>query len=148
MVGIVASRLKERFHRPVIAFAPAGDGTLKGSGRSITGLHLRDVLERLDSQHPGLILKFGGHAMAAGLSLAEEQFPRFRDCFAQLVTEWLDDDALQGVIGQMANWALNTSMSTRQKCSEMPALGGKVFLNQCLMVNLNSCNSDWSGKNT
>lgn len=98
VVGIVASRLKERFHRPVIAFAPAGDGTLKGSGRSINGLHLRDVLERLDSQHPGLILKFGGHAMAAGLSLAEEQFPRFRDCFAQLVTEWLDDDALQGVI--------------------------------------------------
>lgn len=98
VVGIVASRLKERFHRPVIAFAPAGDGTLKGSGRSITGLHLRDVLERLDSQHPGLILKFGGHAMAAGLSLAEEQFPRFRDCFAQLVTEWLDNDALQGVI--------------------------------------------------
>ncbi|MBT0730316.1 single-stranded-DNA-specific exonuclease RecJ [Rosenbergiella nectarea] len=98
VVGIVASRLKERFHRPVIAFAPAGDGTLKGSGRSITGLHLRDVLERLDSQHPGLILKFGGHAMAAGLSLAEEQFPRFRDYFAQLVTEWLDSDALQGVI--------------------------------------------------
>ncbi|WP_277756194.1 single-stranded-DNA-specific exonuclease RecJ [Rosenbergiella epipactidis] len=98
VVGIVASRLKERFHRPVIAFAPAGDGTLKGSGRSITGLHLRDVLERLDSQYPGLILKFGGHAMAAGLSLAEEQFPRFRDCFAQLVTEWLDNDALQGVI--------------------------------------------------
>ncbi|WP_241569954.1 single-stranded-DNA-specific exonuclease RecJ [Rosenbergiella collisarenosi] len=98
VVGIVASRLKERFHRPVIAFAPAGDGTLKGSGRSIAGLHLRDVLERLDSQNPGLILKFGGHAMAAGLSLAEEQFPRFRDCFAQLVTDWLNQDALQGVV--------------------------------------------------
>ena len=110
VVGIVASRLKERFHRPVIAFAPAGDGTLKGSGRSIAGLHLRDVLERLDSLHPGLILKFGGHAMAAGLSLAAENFDRFRDAFAQLVTQWLDKDALQGILwsdGELAAQQLN-----------------------------------------
>ncbi|MBT0727846.1 single-stranded-DNA-specific exonuclease RecJ [Rosenbergiella australiborealis] len=98
VVGIVASRLKERFHRPVIAFAPAGEGILKGSGRSIAGLHLRDVLERLDSQQPGLLLKFGGHAMAAGLSLSEQNFPLFRDSFAQLVNEWLDQDALKGVL--------------------------------------------------
>lgn len=98
VVGIVASRLKERFHRPVIAFAPAGDGTLKGSGRSINGLHLRDVLERLDSLYPGLILKFGGHAMAAGLSLNEADFPRFRQYFATLVNQWLDKQALQGII--------------------------------------------------
>ncbi|MGQ7190776.1 DHHA1 domain-containing protein, partial [Escherichia sp. HC-CC] len=69
VVGILASRIKERFHRPVIAFAPAGDGTLKGSGRSIQGLHMRDALERLDTLYPGMMLKFGGHAMAAGLSL-------------------------------------------------------------------------------
>ncbi len=64
--GILASRIKERFHRPVIAFAPAGEGILKGSGRSVAGLHLRDLLERLDTLYPGMILKFGGHAMAAG----------------------------------------------------------------------------------
>ena len=98
VVGILASRLKERFHRPVIAFAPAGDGTLKGSGRSIAGLHLRDALERLDTLNPGLILKFGGHAMAAGLSLEEAKFAQFSARFSELVGEWLDADALQGVI--------------------------------------------------
>ncbi|MDU3816972.1 MAG: single-stranded-DNA-specific exonuclease RecJ [Pantoea sp.] len=98
VVGILASRLKERFHRPVIAFAPAGDGTLKGSGRSVAGLHLRDVLERLDTLNPGLILKFGGHAMAAGLSLEEAKFEQFSTLFSALVGEWLDADALQGVI--------------------------------------------------
>jgi single-stranded-DNA-specific exonuclease len=98
VVGILASRLKERFHRPVIAFAPAGDGTLKGSGRSIAGLHLRDALERLDTLNPGLILKFGGHAMAAGLSLEEAKFEQFSARFSELVGEKLDAEALQGVI--------------------------------------------------
>ena len=98
VVGILASRLKERFHRPVIAFAPAGDGTLKGSGRSVAGLHRRDALERLDTLNPGLILKFGGHAMAAGLSLEEAKFEQFSTLFSALVGEWLDADALQGVI--------------------------------------------------
>ncbi|ADP11489.1 ssDNA exonuclease RecJ [Erwinia sp. Ejp617] len=98
VVGILASRLKERFHRPVIAFAPAGDGMLKGSGRSITGLHMRDVLERLDTLHPGLIVKFGGHAMAAGLSLEEAKFDEFRQRFADLVGDWLDAESLQGVV--------------------------------------------------
>lgn len=98
VVGILASRLKERFHRPVIAFAPAGGGTLKGSGRSIAGLHLRDALERLDTLNPGLIIKFGGHAMAAGLSLEEANFERFRQCFADLVGDWLDAESLQGAI--------------------------------------------------
>lgn len=98
VVGIVASRLKERFYRPVFAFAPAGDGTLKGSGRSVSGLHLRDVLERLDTLHPGLILKFGGHAMAAGLSLNEDQFDNFREAFAEIAGQWLDASQLQGVV--------------------------------------------------
>lgn len=98
VVGILASRIKERFHRPVIAFAPAGDGTLKGSGRSIQGLHMRDVLERLDTLYPDMILKFGGHAMAAGLSLEEEQFERFQQRFGELVTEWLDPALLQGEV--------------------------------------------------
>lgn len=98
VVGILASRIKERFYRPVIAFAPAGDGILKGSGRSIHGLHMRDALERIDSQNPGLIMTFGGHAMAAGLSLEESRFDEFRQRFAELVGEWLDASQLEGVI--------------------------------------------------
>lgn len=98
VVGILASRIKERFHRPVITFAPAGDGTLKGSGRSVQGLHMRDALERLDTLYPGMMLKFGGHAMAAGLSLEEARFDEFRQRFGALVGEWLDPALLQGEI--------------------------------------------------
>lgn len=98
VVGILASRIKERFHRPVVAFAPAGDGILKGSGRSIAGLHLRDALERLDTLYPGMMLKFGGHAMAAGLSLVESRFDEFRQRFGELVGEWLDASHLEGII--------------------------------------------------
>lgn len=98
VVGILASRIKERFHRPVIAFAPAGDGILKGSGRSVLGLHMRDALERLDMLNPGLMMKFGGHAMAAGLSLEEAKFDEFRQRFGELVGEWLDPAMLEGVI--------------------------------------------------
>ena len=96
VVGILASRIKERVHRPVIA--PAGNGQLKGSGRSIQGLHMRDALERLDTLYPGLMLKFGGHAMAAGLSLEEARFDEFQRYFGELVTEWLDPALLQGEI--------------------------------------------------
>ncbi len=98
VVGILASRIKERFHRPVIAFAPAGDSTLKGSGRSIQGLHMRDALERLDTLYPDLMIKFGGHAMAAGLSLEEHKFEQFQQRFGELVTEWLDPALLQGEV--------------------------------------------------
>ncbi|EDW2927379.1 single-stranded-DNA-specific exonuclease RecJ [Salmonella enterica subsp. enterica serovar Kentucky] len=98
VVGILASRIKERFHRPVIAFAPAGDGTLKGSGRSIQGLHMRDALERLDTLYPDLMIKFGGHAMAAGLSLEEHKFEQFQQRFGELVMEWLDPALLQGEV--------------------------------------------------
>ncbi|MFT8209592.1 MAG: single-stranded-DNA-specific exonuclease RecJ [Symbiopectobacterium sp.] len=110
VVGILASRLKERFHRPVIAFAPAGEGVLKGSGRSIPGLHLRDALERLDTRYPGLMVKFGGHAMAAGLSLEEHKFDTFRERFGELVGEWLDESHLEGVIwsdGELIQTELN-----------------------------------------
>lgn len=98
VVGILASRLKERFNRPVIAFAPAGEGLLKGSGRSIQGLHMRDALERLDTLYPGMMIKFGGHAMAAGLSLEVARFDEFQQRFGALVTEWLDPALLQGEI--------------------------------------------------
>lgn len=98
VVGIVASRLKERFNRPVIAFAPAGGGLLKGSGRSIHGVHLRDVLERIHLLHPTLIDKFGGHAMAAGLTLPEGSFATFSHCFDRVVAGYLTDENKQGLI--------------------------------------------------
>ncbi|HAE2609327.1 TPA_asm: single-stranded-DNA-specific exonuclease RecJ [Salmonella enterica subsp. enterica serovar Infantis] len=115
VVGILASRIKERFHRPVIAFAPAGDGTLKGSGRSIQGLHMRDALERLDTLYPDLMIKFGGHAMAAGLSLEEHKFEQFQQRFGELVTEWLDPALLQGdVISDGPLSAAEMSMEVAQ----------------------------------
>ncbi|HEK2023680.1 single-stranded-DNA-specific exonuclease RecJ [Proteus mirabilis] len=98
VVGILASRIKEKLHRPVIAFAPSGDGLLKGSGRSIHGVHLRDALERLNTLNPGLMVKFGGHAMAAGLSLEEEKFPLFQCHFSALMAELVSAEQLQGVI--------------------------------------------------
>lgn len=98
VLGILASRIKEQFHRPVIAFAQDQPGILKGSARSIEGLHIRDVLERIHSRYPQLILKFGGHAMAAGLSIVEDQFEQFQQVFSQTVSEMLEQDKLQGVV--------------------------------------------------
>jgi len=94
VIGILASRLKDKFHRPVIAFARAQDGELKGSGRSIAGLHLRDALDLVSKRQPQLIRKFGGHAMAAGLSIAEENLADFRQAFEAVARELLDADAL------------------------------------------------------
>ncbi len=85
VVGILASRIKDRFHRPVIAFARSGEGELKGSGRGIPGMHLRDLLDTVATSHPGLIDRFGGHAMAAGLSLAESHFDQFAEAFTDAV---------------------------------------------------------------
>jgi single-stranded-DNA-specific exonuclease len=99
VVGLVASRVKDALHRPVIAFARAQEhGTLKGSGRSIPGLHLRDALAAVDARHPGLISRFGGHAMAAGLTLPEEGLAAFRTVFDAQCRAMLDADALQQVI--------------------------------------------------
>ncbi|AXT69946.1 single-stranded-DNA-specific exonuclease RecJ [Vibrio sp. dhg] len=98
VIGILASRIKEKFHRPVIAFADGGEGTIKGSCRSIPGLHMRDALDFIDTQNPGLIIKFGGHAMAAGLTIKEQDFERFSRLFDEVVKKELDDAALKGVI--------------------------------------------------
>lgn len=89
VIGLIASRVKEQLHRPTIAFTKAQDGSLKGSGRSIAGLHLRDALAAVASSAPGLIQKFGGHAMAAGLSIRAAELDRFRDLFAQQVASRL-----------------------------------------------------------
>ena len=105
VIGIVAGRIKEKFHRPCIVFAVASDeqpltddSEIKGSARSIVGLHIRDLLEQVDSRHPDLISKFGGHAMAAGLTIKKANFKRFEQAFSEVANEWLNDDQLQGKI--------------------------------------------------
>jgi len=85
VIGILASRVRERWHRPVIAFAPADDGLLRGSARSIEGLHMRDLIDAVDKRNPGLIERFGGHAMAAGLTLSEAAFAPFSAAFSAAV---------------------------------------------------------------
>jgi single-stranded-DNA-specific exonuclease len=89
VVGIVAARIKEKLHRPVFAFARGEGGEIKGSGRSIPGLHLRDALDLVSKRAPGLLLRFGGHAMAAGLTMRETDLKRFRELFAQVADELL-----------------------------------------------------------
>ena len=100
VVGLVASKIKERAHRPVFAFAPAtpGDGSLRGSARSIPGLHIRDALAAVDALHPGLVGKFGGHAMAAGLSLDLDALPRFETAVRMQVERMLDPAMLQAEV--------------------------------------------------
>ena len=98
VIGILASRVKEQYHRPVIAFARSNDGTLKGSGRSINGLHLRDALDLVSKRHPDLILKFGGHAMAAGLTIPERGLETFRRVFEEVSASLLTPADLDAVI--------------------------------------------------
>ena len=120
VVGLVASKVKERLHRPAIAFAPAepDSDVLRGSARSITGFHIRDALALVDARHPGLIPRFGGHAMAAGLSLARDAFPAFRDAFVQVALEWLSQEMLTDALhsdGELdaADFAIDTAIALR-----------------------------------
>jgi len=98
VIGILASRIKERVHRPAIVFADGDEGQIKGSARSIEGIHIRDILDAIASRHPGLILKFGGHAMAAGLSIDKKSYPAFSQAFVEEVSRHVDDVNLQAVI--------------------------------------------------
>jgi single-stranded-DNA-specific exonuclease len=99
VIGILASRIKDRYHRPVIAFAASDNGEeIKGSARSIAGLHIRDALDAVASRHPGLLTKFGGHAMAAGMTLLKADFEAFRAAFDQEVRRQLTEDDLQAVL--------------------------------------------------
>lgn len=116
VVGIVAGRMKDALHRPVIAFAPAADGTLRGSARSIAGFHIRDALAAIAAKQPGLMQKFGGHAMAAGLTLAVEKFPAFAAAFAAEAARQLDSDALTGKVftdGSLQGEALDLAFVER-----------------------------------
>ncbi|QDJ12402.1 single-stranded-DNA-specific exonuclease RecJ [Mergibacter septicus] len=115
VLGILAARIKDKYHRPVIAFAQenqenSSELLLKGSARSINGVHMRDLLERIDTLYPNLILKFGGHAMAAGLSIRATDFERFSTVFNQVTAQFLDQDSLTGVIesdGELSAFELN-----------------------------------------
>ena len=98
VVGLVASRLKDAYWRPALAFARCDDGTLRGSGRSVPEVHLRDVLDLVSKRHPGMILKFGGHAMAAGLTLVESAYPQFTEAFDAAVRELSGRDRFEPVI--------------------------------------------------
>ena len=102
VVGIVASRLKDKLHRPSFVFAKSGavgkEAELKGSGRSIVGFHLRDALDLVAKRHPGVLLRFGGHAMAAGCTILAERFDEFEAALSQVAAEWLDDEALTRTI--------------------------------------------------
>jgi single-stranded-DNA-specific exonuclease len=95
VIGILASRIKDRLHRPVIAFAPAGKDQIKGSARSIPGIHIRDVLADIAAAHPKLLSKFGGHAMAAGMNLKLHDYPPFALAFDEMVRKRLADIDLE-----------------------------------------------------
>lgn len=98
VIGIVASRLKDKFYRPTITFAPAGDGWIKGSGRSIAGFHLRDALDLVSKHAPALIDKFGGHSMAAGLTIRADAFDAFAAAFEAVGRDWLSQNQLERVL--------------------------------------------------
>jgi single-stranded-DNA-specific exonuclease len=120
VIGILASRLKDKYHRPVIVFAPgeekspSGSLVLKGSGRSITGFHLRDAIDYISKKNPEMILKFGGHAMAAGLSIEESQLASFQQAFESIAQHWLDEDTLHRKLvhdGELPSDMINTQLA-------------------------------------
>jgi single-stranded-DNA-specific exonuclease len=98
VIGILASRIKDKYHRPTIVFAEAGDGEIKGSARSIQGFHIRDALDAIASRHPDLLQKFGGHAMAAGMILARDKFFEFAKAFDEEVRRQLKEEDLSAVL--------------------------------------------------
>ena len=114
VIGILASRIRERVYRPTLVFADADEGMLKGSGRSIAGLHLRDVLDQVATRHPGLLEKFGGHAMAAGLSLAKADLDTFREALNSVVAETLSHQSperIQDSDGALAAGEMNVELA-------------------------------------
>jgi len=119
VIGILAARIKEQFHRPVIAFAQVGNGELKGSARSIPGFHIRDALDAVAAHHPELITRFGGHAMAAGLTLDEAHYPAFAVAFDAEATRLLSEDDLNHAIYsdgelQADEFSLETAQALRE----------------------------------
>lgn len=123
VVGLVAAKVKERLHRPVVAFAPAGDESdaLRGSARSVPGFHVRDALAEVDARRPGLIERFGGHAMAAGLSLRLGNYARFAETFDVVVRERIQPEALQPVL--LSDGELETGAFTLDLARQLRVAG-------------------------
>lgn len=114
VIGVLASRIKERYQRPVIIFARGDEGEVRGSARSVKGLHIRDALDEIAARQPGLLIKFGGHAMAAGMSLAVESLPDFMRLFDQLVRQRLSEDDMRAVVlsdGEIPPGMLNLELA-------------------------------------
>ncbi|PWQ95372.1 single-stranded-DNA-specific exonuclease RecJ [Leucothrix arctica] len=119
VVGIIAARIRERYFRPCIIFAPGTTGEIKGSGRSIPGIHMRDVIDRVATKHTGLVEKFGGHAMAAGLSLKNNDFAEFKDAVEAIVTEHTEPEVFQEeVLSDGSLETENYSLSTAEELAQ------------------------------
>lgn len=144
VIGILASRIKDRLHRPVIAFAPADNGEIKGSARSINGVHIRDVLSEIAAAHPQILSKFGGHAMAAGLSLKMTDYPHFALLFGQTVAAKLDQIDLEQKVwsdGQLDEQHMTLSFAELLQQAAVwgqafpePAFDGTFDVIQCRIV--------------
>ena len=147
VIGIVAGRIKERCHRPVFAFARAADGTLKGSGRSIAGIHIRDILMEIAASSPGLLKKFGGHAMAAGVTLQESDFESFAKAFNERVShklggvtptrEWLTDGELEDEDLNLENAELMQFLQPWGQAFEAPSFDGVFHIESVRIVGNN-----------
>ncbi len=131
VVGLVASRIKEKLNRPVIAFAPENEATIKGSGRSVPGVHLRDVLANLATRNPEILNKFGGHAMAAGLSIQRQHFSTFESLFEQEVNRWLGEEVIEDVV--MTDGELDENEFTLESALHIRNAGpwGQAFPEPC-----------------
>ena len=138
----LASRMKDQYHRPVIAFADSGEEQgvphVKGSARSIQGLHIRDALDRVAAKHPKLLSKFGGHAMAAGLSLAKDQLPAFETAFDEVVRECLDEGDLQARVLTDGNLVASELQLPIAEQLRQAGPWGRVFPSRFLMGVLSS----------
>src|SRR5690606_195197 len=144
VIGILASRIKDRYHRPVIVFADAGDGLIKGSARSIPGLHIRDALDAVAARHPHLLQKFGGHAMAAGMSLARENFEEFSAAFDTEVRRQLRPEDMAALLmsdGELQATDFNLTLVEQLRAAgpwgqhfPEPLFDGEFFLVQQRLV--------------
>lgn len=131
VIGIVAGRVKDKYYRPTIAFAQSDDGQIKGSARSIQGVHIRDVLDEVSTQHPSLIIAFGGHAMAAGLTILESDLDKFKQAFDLVVAKYLDEEVKTQVT--LTDGSLPSEYLTLEFCQQLDLAGpwGQGFAEPC-----------------
>lgn len=147
VIGILASRIKDKYHRPAIVFADVGDGQLKGSARSVPGFHIRDALDVVASRYPHLLQKFGGHAMAAGMSLSRAHFDEFAQAFDAEVRRQLNDDDLQAIVmtdGELSAQDFSLQLATQLRDAgpwgqhfPEPVFDGEFYLLQQKLVGAN-----------